>query len=342
MDWKCLPVCIGSMPHLRAQQAVDVMLRHIKQIPYWPQLPALGFEENMYAQFATKLPGIRIDADGKRIYVDLSRYDPERFYTAVLSDDLNYFAYPRTSFHGFYEIMEEWQLPSTTLALKGQVTGPVSMGLQVVDQEGKSVIYDETYSEIVRKNLNMMVRWQERALRQKFPKVMMFLDEPSLSLIGTPFAAISKDQVIRWIDDVFEGVTSVKGLHCCGNTDWPMVLAAKIDILSFDAYNYGYTISLYPEEVKAFIDRGGQIAWGIVPNDEETLRSETVASLVERLERGMGALSAKGIPVQMLFNRSIITPQCGLGPLNDEELAEDALHLLKSVSEEMRRRFGLV
>ncbi|MDD1746198.1 MAG: hypothetical protein LUQ16_00375 [Methanomassiliicoccales archaeon] len=341
MEWNCLPTCIGSLPHLRAKQAVDVALRHLSRIPYWPQLPTIGFEENMYAQYATHLPGVSIDAHAKRISVDLDNYDPERFYEAVLGEDFHYFDYPRTCFHGLYELLEERELPAGALYLKGQVTGPISLGLQVFDQTGKSVIYDEAYSEIVRMGLNMMMRQQEFMLREKHPRTILFLDEPSLSLVGTPFAAISKEHVIQWIDEVLQGVTSVKALHCCGNTDWPMVLSTKIDMLSFDAYSYGYTIALYPDDVAAFLERGGAIAWGIVPNDEEGLTKETPASLVERLEREMFNLSSRGISPDLIFRAALITPQCGLATLNDETLAERTLHLLAKTSELMRERHSL-
>jgi methionine synthase II (cobalamin-independent) len=342
MDWKCLPACIGSLPHLDSKLAVDTVLRHLRRVPFWPQLPSIGFEENMYAQYATHLPGAKIDVERKRIAVDLNSYDPEAFYTAVLGEDLDYFQHPRPSFHGLYELMENWQLPAETIALKGQVTGPVSLGMQIVDSTtGKSVIYDEAYSEIVRKNLNMMLRWQERFLRQKCPETIMFLDEPSLSLVGTPFAAISKESVVKWIDEVFENVQSIRAVHCCGNTDWPMVLSASIDILSLDAYNYGHTIGLYPREVKDFLDQGGTIAWGVVPNDAEVLAAETVDSLVERLERAIGSLGSRGVPMEKLVRQALITPQCGLASLQDESLADDALHMLVKVSEMMRRQYHL-
>jgi hypothetical protein len=95
MDWECVPACIGSLPHENPAEAVDLILRCLKQVPYWPQLPVLGFGENMYAQYSTKLPGINIDAKAKRISVDLMDYMPEEFYEAALSEDLDYFAYPK-------------------------------------------------------------------------------------------------------------------------------------------------------------------------------------------------------------------------------------------------------
>lgn len=339
MDWNCHPTCIGSLPHRDPAKAVDLILQRLRAIPYWPQLSNLGFQENMYAQFASHLPGIKVDAARKRITVDLTDLDPESFYTAVVSDDLDHFAPTEANFHGLYELLRR-DLPKDILAVKGHVTGPVSMGLQIFDAAGKSVVYDETYSEIVRKNQNMMLRWQEKRLREKCSRTIMFLDEPSLSLIGTPFAAISSQSVISWINEVFEGAEGFKGVHCCGNTDWPMVLEADIDIVSFDAYNYGHTIALYPEAVSAFLERGGSLAWGIVPNGEEGLQSETDESLVGRLEQLMLALANKGIDLDLLKRTSLITPQCGLGPL-DEPLAEKALFLLSQVSQRFRESNGL-
>ena len=42
----------------------------------------------MYAQFSYTLPGARVDPHKKRITVDLNDYDPEAFYTAVVTDDV--------------------------------------------------------------------------------------------------------------------------------------------------------------------------------------------------------------------------------------------------------------
>jgi methionine synthase II (cobalamin-independent) len=339
MDWNCAPTCIGSLPHKDPEEATDLVLARLRRVPYWPQLPALGFRENMYAQYATKLPGVQIDGKRKKIMVDLEHYDPEAFYTAVLLDDLSYFTPPQESFHGLFQLLGR-EMPAELKALKGQVTGPVSLGLQVFDQNGKSVLYDEVYSEIVRKNLNMMARWQQQRLNERCQNTILFLDEPSLSLVGTPFAAIAREQVITWIDEVLERVDGVKGLHCCGNTDWPMVLSTSIDVLSFDAYSYGHTIALYPKEVRSFLEHGGSLSWGVVPNSEDALRLETVDSLVDKLERGMAELVAKGVDMDLLLRSSLVTPQCGLGGL-DELMAVEALDLLVQVSDKMRAKHRL-
>lgn len=337
--WNCLPSCIGSLPHTDPAAAVDLILDKLSAIPFWPQLPRRGFQENMYVQYATRLPGVTVDREKKRATVDLSSYDPEAIYTSILSEDVDAFAFPREHFSGFYELMSR-AMPDTVQAVKGQVTGPVSLGLQMTDQDDRPVIYDEAYAEIIRRNLNLMARWQERELRRKCSRVITFVDEPYLSLIGTPFASVAPADAVRWIDEVLSGLEGKKGLHCCANTDWPTVMSMGVDILSFDAYDYGHTISLYPEEVARFLERGGTIAWGIIPNHEETLARESVGSLVERVEGLFRDLSAKGISEELVVTHSLLTPQCGLSGL-EEDVAAAVLDRLAAVSKELRARRSL-
>lgn len=339
MAWNCAATGIGSLPHTDPKKALDLVTSSMSEVPYWPQLPALGFGENMYAQFSTALPGIDVDGRKKRITVDLNDYDPEAFYTAVVTEDVEHFAHPRENFHGLYSLLDRFKGRKIG-AVKGQVTGPVSAGLQILDRNGKAAIYDEAYGEIIRRNLNMQARWQARKLKEISDRPIIFLDEPSLTLIGTPFASISQRQVIEWTDEVLDGVDAIKGMHCCGNTDWPLLLSTSIDLLSFDAYNYAHTVSLFPREVSAFLDRGGSIAWGLIPNMEDQIAKETVGSLLQRFERYMDMLYRKGMDLDLLLERSLITPQCGLGGL-DETKAERVLELLTGTVEAIRQRYRL-
>lgn len=339
MAWNCAATGIGSLPHADPKKAVRLVLSSMHEVPYWPQLPALGFGENMYAQYCTKLPGAKIDGYKKRITVDLEDYDPEEFYTAVVSDDVDHFAHPKDSFHGLYALLEALK-GKKFQAVKGQVTGPVSAGLQILDHSGKPSIYDEAYGEIIRRNLNMHAKWQAKKLREISDRPILFLDEPSLTLIGTPFASVSHRQVVDWIDEVLEGVDAIKGLHCCGNTDWPLVLSTSIDLLSFDAYNYAHTVSLFPNEVTAFLNRGGSIAWGLIPNMEDQIANETVGTLLQRFEKYIDMLYRKGLDIDLLLERSMITPQCGLGGL-DEAKAERVLELLNGTVDAIRQHYRL-
>jgi len=333
--WNCAPTVIGSLPCTDPAKAVDLVLEKLVTVPTWPQLPQVGFQENMYVQFMSGLPGVQVE----KIRVNLADYDPEAIYTKILEDNVDLFAFPQYGFSGFHEFMSR-ELPSSARAVKGQITGPVSLGLQVTDLDDKPVIYDEAYAEIIRKSLNLMARWQERELRRKCPETILFIDEPYLSIIGTPFASVSQADVTSWIAEVTTGLEGMTGIHCCANTDWPFVMSMGIDVLSFDAYDYGYTISLYPEEVDRFLQNGGSLAWGIVPNHEEPFLQENASSLADKVEELMTSLVNKGLDREMLLRQSLLTPQCGLGGL-DAEVGAKVLDLLVETSAELRTRHSL-
>jgi hypothetical protein len=112
-----------------------------------------------------------------------------------------------------------------------------------------------------------------------------------------------------------------------------VLLSTKLDILSFDAYGYLETLSLYPKELKTFLERGGILAWGIVPTSEEVLK-EDAQSLVKRFKEGVETLSKKGID-QALLQRAIITPSCGTASLSIP-LAEKVCELTGEVSKTLR------
>lgn len=334
-DWNFATTLIGSLPYESASEAVDRILGGDVDCPAWPQLPARGYCESMYLQTGGHLPGLVVEGD--KVSVNLDDYDPTDAYMAILGEDVDYF-FPEEEHHaGFYEFVGRDL--SGFKAIKGQVTGPISEGLQVQDLTGRPVIYDESYGEIVRKTVNMAARWQARRLGELNGDVIMFFDEPSISLLGTPFASISDEEAVAWINDSMEGLDCIKAIHCCGNTNWSLVLSTNIDVLNFDAYVYGKNLVLYPEEISAFLERGGAIAWGIVPNSD-LVEGETPASLADRMESFIEDLASKGVDRDLLAKRSLLSPQCGLGGA-DVELVDSVLALLKGTSIELRRRFGL-
>jgi methionine synthase II (cobalamin-independent) len=332
-----LPTMVGSMPHTDPHQACSLVAKFLPEIPTWPQLPKRSFSENMYAQCSEGFPGLVIDGD--RIYVNLSDdFDGllEQFYLSYINKEYHKQAISQDYAASLHEFLKmDW---SASSAVKGQVTGPITWGLVVTDEKRRPIIYDDALADAVAKHLNMKTLWMQDRLRHLSPATIIFLDEPYMSSIGSAFVSIPKEQIAKLLNDAFSGIDCMKGIHCCGNTDWSMLLTTSIDILNFDAYNYGYTIALYPEEVKAFLERGGVLAWGIVGRDEDNLNNETVDSLIDRLTEEMSNLEKKGVPFRRISSQCLITPSCGLGTVS-VEAAEWALELLAGVSKEYRKRY---
>jgi hypothetical protein len=130
-------------------------------------------------------------------------------------------------------------------------------------------------------------------------------------------------------------------VHCCGNTDWSALMETSVDILNLDAYEYLDNLALYPHEVRAFLDRGGNLAWGIIPNNEE-ISNVTPDGLAQRLRNGIQLISNKArgrgvsIAVEEFAYRSLITTACGLGPTTIE-IADRAVETLAQTGEILQR-----
>ncbi|MDD5093717.1 MAG: methionine synthase [Dehalococcoidia bacterium] len=335
-----LATAIGSMPHVDPLEACSIVLANLKEIPVWPQLPNRSPLEEMYAQFSEGFPGAALKND--QVYVDRSgdlSAPLEELYSAYLSNDLDSYAISPKHAAGLHEFLR--LKPKPGFAVKGQVTGPITFGLATTDQNRQPILYDETLADALAKHLRLKAAWQERELAKLSPHTIIFVDEPYLVSLGSAFVALSENTVITLIDEVLDGISGLKGIHCCGNTDWSTVMKTSIDILNFDAYAYGESLALYPGDLKAFLDRGGILAWGIVPSDEKSLSGETAPRLAERLQKLMRSLAAKGIRYDILVEQCLITPSCGLATLS-AEAASRALELTSEVSREFRHSHGLI
>ena len=220
-----LPMSLGSLPHRNAAEAWEAVLRHFPEVPTWPQLPALGFKENMYAQVSAGFPGLVLQDE--RLFVDRSHEldaDLEQLYVRYLSDEVDHFAIGPDHAAGLW--MTEAALDGLhPLALKGQLTGPISWGLTVVDQARRPILYDDILADALARHLRMKAEWQERYLRRITERTVMFLDEPYLSSFGSAFVAIERGLVLDLLGETLAGLSGLHGVHCCGNTDWSMLLS---------------------------------------------------------------------------------------------------------------------
>ena len=336
---------IGSLPHADPGEACSLMLDALPEMPAWPQLPKRSFLENMYAQYSEGLPGIRVDEENGRILFQVDESleaELERFYQAVIDEELERFAISEEYAAGLQHFVSGAFLPELEKRpfVKGQVTGPISFGLTVTDQSRRASLYNETLEQVIVKGLTLKSKWESQVLRRAAPgaKVVMFFDEPYLVSVGSALINVSREQLIRDIKECLEGSgADLTGVHCCGNTDWSILFETGVDIVNFDAFDYLDRFIAYGEEIKEHIQRGGMIAWGVVPNDERVFdgTGEMLAGIVES---AFDILESRGIDRLALANQSMITPACGLGSAS-VEVAERVLYLLADVSGTLRKRY---
>jgi methionine synthase II (cobalamin-independent) len=334
---------IGSFPHQTAASACRVILENLPEIPFWPQLPTMDFREQMEIQYSEGIPGIILDEAKQRMSFDTSG-DPtdalERFYENVMSENLEHFKISPTFSRGLYEMhkqLAEHAAPSPDF-FKNQVTGPVTFGLATVDEDKRAIFYNDVFRDVVVKATTMKARWLLSKFKSFGSKQICFIDEPILSAFGSStYLSVQREEVVGCIKEVVKAVQrdgALVGTHCCGNTEWPILIDAGVNIISFDAYEYGDTIRYYPEQIKKFLDAGGVLAWGIVPTSQKIMK-ETPDSLLKKLEEKVGNLAAKGIDRELIWERCLLTPSCGTGSLS-VELAEKVFRDLSAISRRLQ------
>ena len=149
------------------------------------------------------------------------------------------------------------------------------------------------------------------------------------------------DEVVAALNECVEAVHmdgGLAGTHCCGNTEWSILIDAGVDIVNFDAFEFGETIAMYADDVKGFLAKGGILAWGVVPTSP-IIREQTCETLCAQLEKVMDHLAATGIDKQTIVEQAIVTPSCGTGSM-DEADAERVFDMVQQVSTAMKAKYG--
>ncbi len=347
-----LPLLIGSLPMKDHKKAAELILEYTPEIPLWPQLP-LYREEGMMAQFLPGMPGFTESPQGK-LFIDTAKDDFDEEYLKFYEDYLavtesgadlagSRFTLTHKAGRGFYEFLRQIDALSQIkqfIALKGQVSGPVTFATGVCDENGRAIFYNDQMKDAVIKHLAMNGKWQAEqfALRGYLP--IIFFDEPGLAGFGSSaFITITKQDVKSALDEVIKPVHDEKGLagvHVCANTEWDLLLDSKIDIISFDSYSFFDKFMLYPEKIKTYMKRGGILAWGIVPtSNKDDIERETEETLFEKLSGQIDSMTELGISREMVIEQSFVTPSCGTGSI-DFKSAQRVLFLTSEVSKRIR------
>lgn len=349
MEFKGVCTAIGSLPHQDVDRACEIVLQSFPQIPAWPQLPRRNLRENMYVQVSEGMPCLTLDEKKGMVYFQTEGEisgELEKFYEKIIEDRIDYFRISENYAAGFYAFMEQVRNKiskggeANILALKGQLIGPISFGLTVTDENRKSILYHEQLVDVVVKTCGMKARWQITRMKEVCPQIIIFIDEPYLASFGSAFVSLSRDEVVDYLNQVIDSIKAegaVAGIHCCGNTDWSILMDTKVDIISFDAYSYLETISLYPEKLKEFLTQGRYLAWGIVPASSKAMEEE-IDSLTKRFEDGLQLLNSKGVEKEKILENLLITPSCGTGTL-PVEVAEKVIKLTRGVSDNIKASY---
>ena len=337
-NWQ--PFSLGATPFSDSAQAWRVLNQRFTRLVGWPQLMRRSRLEGLYVQFSERFPGLV--SHGDILWVDPRHsfeHDLGALYLAYLEGDTEHGRLDASHAQALADLLEgRVVLPENTSVLVGRLTGPISWGVSVVDRTRRPLLHDQVLADAVAKHLYLKASWQDEQLRRLAPQTIMMIEEPYMASFGSMHVGVGREQVIELLGQVFRGVQGLTGVHCCGNTDWSVILATRVDVISLDAYDYGQSLMPHAEALDAFLQRGGIVGWGIVPASAVAM-TETAESLADRLGAIIGRLVERSVDAERLTQQALVSPSCGLGTLAPT-VAETVYDLTADISKEMLKRYG--
>jgi hypothetical protein len=333
---------VGSIPQTKVEDALDLIWKSVPLAPHWPQLPRLGAESSFVGQYLNALieTGIIGDVEVPKFQVDAPDWVERMtiFYTLYLEalegdqKVLERFGFSSQGGEGFEVFCRNLEQYGTrdAVILKGQLSGPLTLGMQITDKNRRSSYYDDTFRDMLVKALALHAEWQTKRLNQFGLPVLMMIDDPGLYGFGaSTHITLKREPLIEDLNVIVEGILrqgGIAGVHVCAGMDWTLLFDSKVQVVNFDAYDYMQSMIALAEPLNEFLTRGGILSWGIVPTNPIAWE-ETAQRLKIRLENNIEELVKRGVEEALLRQQSMLTPSCGTGAL-PKDLAEHVYRLL--------------
>jgi len=360
LEARCRTTAMGIMPHTNIGKALELALS--LDIPFWPQLPKISFYEDMYAQASQNFPGIVVDVENKRLNFNTSKFEQELGDYFEKTDHAETFALSREYSAVYHKFLAK-NLQGCH-AIRGQVTGPVSFGFNVIDENHKPIIYNEEVRAILFDFIQKKVNAQYSELREKNSNAFVWLDEPGLGYVFSGLSGYNDRQAKEDYGSFLQSLEGPKGLHLCANVNLPYLLELGVDILSFDAYQIEFMPKEYANVVAEFLKSSGVISWGVVPTELAILAKETPATLAKLLIDYWEVVSRNtDLSLKQIAEQALLAPaRCclkGIGQVDtadetagqiaekdqvsgiEERIVEKAFAFLPELSQILREKCGL-
>ena len=313
---------IGSLPQEDPGEALAVLDEAELDLPYWPQLPRRSFLEAMIPQAARPMPFLTIDEARRTVGAASADDRPLRLaetYEALLAGRHEAFAPSPLEAAAWRPFLDSTR---DRCAVKGQLTGPVTLGLGALDAAERPIFFDGELREAVVHATAAAARAQAEALGAERRLVVVSADEPTLAVLGAPaYLGVRREDALAALAaalDAIRRADGIAGVHCCGAADWELVLEAGADVLFADVFGFGSSLAAASRALGPFLARGGRLGWGLVPTDAAGVGA-SVEEMVARWRETEASLVAAGLDRDELRARSLLTPACGCGTLRAEQ-----------------------
>lgn len=305
---------VGALPHRSAGEASRFALAEF-DLPAIPSLPRRSPAEGLVAQAVVGIAGVTAGPYGS-LAVDVGRVDPE----APVETDVD-----SEAFRGLRSFLRRAAAVGFVEPVKWQFVGPITLGIALARAGLAEDLAFTVADRAVRAHLVALADAVAEALPRSAQVVV--INEPWLAKLTAAGFPLAPDAAIDLLSGAMASVARVAtvGVHCCSGVDVASLVASGPDLLSIPTHPTLVGAAGY---LGAFLAGDGRIAWGVVP---------TVGPMFMSVDRPWRSLRAlwdelveRGVDADLLRDRSLVTPQCGLG-VHTPLVAQKVCHAVRDV-----------
>jgi methionine synthase II (cobalamin-independent) len=313
------PTSVGSLPHRDRAAALRFVLERTPELPAAPTLPALDPLEMMIPQALWGVHGVVLADDGSFSVPDVAALDP-----AGALGDRSLSGRPFATWRAFLDAVADRTGP-----IKLQLTGPVTLGLALVDAGVPATQAFAVAGAVTSTRARDLLALAD--LRAPGVARVLVFDEPGLVGGLRSELPLPADHVV----DVLSGALAaaedgaMTGVHVCGPADWRLIMHAGPGLLSMPV---GADVTSSAGALGAYLERGGWVAWGAVPTDGPM--GESNSRYWRQLSAQWCELVQNGCDPVLLRRQALVTPVCGLA-LHDEVQADHVFALCREIAEKI-------
>jgi hypothetical protein len=305
-------------------------------------LPQRAGRASALAFAAAGFPGLSLDLIHERGVIERVRAEQalERIGLTYLRAEIEAGTPPPEQVAALNEFIRQAER-SQVHGARLELSGPVSLSLQIVDEQERPLAYDPALRGALAQQLSLRAAWLHLQLSTSLGSALICLDEPFLEALDSPFCPLNWEEGGTLLAQALAELPAMRGLCTASSPNWAAVLALPVDLVFFDAYSQSAGLIQAASAVAGFLDRGGLLGWGIVPSDPSALAQERTEILARRFVSSVEYLAAAGaIAVEQLLSQAFISTSGRLGHL-PPAIAAQAAARCEEVAAWLRRHYKL-
>ena len=340
---KILPM--GAIPYNNVSSAVRMQAKLFSEIPYLPVLSNIDNEKSIISRTFSKIPGIKFEDKKYILNLNIDSYKAElvkldKAYNHCSDELLEEYAIDSVFVEKFLQLIKKFKSPNACINL----IGPFSISQLLKNNSDEHFLLEKSFRKLFIQLVCVKALWIINKIKEVSPNTtpIIVFEEPLAGRFGSvrrEVEGVSIELITHMYERIVEKLKAAGALvavHSNKKCDWKIPINAGVDIISFDAYNNPNNLSIFPDAIIEFINRGGKINWCIVPvMTEAMVKGLNIDYLENRLKATMEGLILSGVPIDMVYKSAMVSIQ---GDVNHLPLifAEKALMLANQLANRLK------